>query len=177
MNKSLQLIINEANQLEEMLIHSGGELTPEIEAALAVRDLNLVEKIDGYAHIMDRFASLEAHYKQKAEFFAKISKQCAAVQARLEGNIKFAMQEFESAELLGTDIKFTLKPTAGSLVVEDEAMVPVEFKTEIISTVLDKKRLKDACSKNEIPGARIEPGFSLRCVANTPKSKKAVSNA
>lgn len=176
--KSLAAIVNETNQIEQMLLDSDGEITEAIESALAVRDLELAEKVDGYSHIMDRFAALETHYKEKAEFFSRISKQCKNVQERLKGNIKFAMQELGQSELVGEDIKFTLKPTSGSLVIEDEEMIPVEFKTEVIVTEIDKKKLKDAAAKAEIPGARIEPGFSLRMVANTPdkKSKKAVSN-
>lgn len=169
--KSLAAIVNESNQIEAMLLESQGEITEAIEAALAVRDLELTEKVDGYSHIMDRFAALESHYKEKAEFFSRISKQCSNVQDRLKNNIKFAMQEMGTTELVGVDIKFTLKPTTGSLVIDDAEMVPVEFKSEVIETVIDKKKLKDAASKGEVPGARVEPGFSLRMFANTPEKK------
>lgn len=175
--KSLAAIVNESNQIEAMLLESQGEITEAIEAALAVRDLELTEKVDGYSHIMDRFAALESHYKEKAEFFSRISKQCSNVQDRLKNNIKFAMQEMGTTELVGVDIRFTLKPTTGSLVIDDAEIVPVEFKSEVIETVIDKKKLKDAASKGEVPGARVEPGFSLRMFANTPERKTKKESA
>lgn len=175
--KSLATIVNESNQIEAMLLESQGEITEAIEAALAVRDLELTEKIDGYSYILDRFSALESHYKEKAEFFSRISKQCSGVQDRLKNNIKYAMQEMGTSELAGVDIKFKVTPTSGSLVIDDAEMVPVEFKSEVIETVIDKKKLKDAASKISIPGAHIEPGFSLRMFANTPDKKtKKVSN-
>jgi hypothetical protein len=167
----------ETNNIEQMLIESGGELTEAIEQALAVRDLELVEKVDGYQHIIERFFSLEAHYKERAEFFARISKQCAGVQDRLKNNLKYAMQEMGTTELIGVDVKFKLTPTSGSLVIDDADMVPVEFKSEVVETVIDKKKLKDAAASGNVPGAHVEPGFSLRMFANVPdKKKKAVSN-
>lgn len=177
-NKSLISIVNETNQIEQMLIEAGGEITEAIEQALAVRDLAMTEKVDGYSHIMDRFAALETHYKEKAEFFSRISKQCSNVQDRLKGNIKFAMQEMGTSELVGVDIKFKLSATKGSLVIDDEEMIPVEYKVETVVTSIDKKRLKDDLEGKEIPGARIQPGASLRAYPNTPdkKSKKVASN-
>ena len=72
--KPLAAIVNESNQIEAMLLESQGEITEAIEAALAVRDLELTEKIDGYSYILDRFSARESHYKEKAEFFSRISK-------------------------------------------------------------------------------------------------------
>ncbi len=57
------MIVNEAMQIEQMLMESGGEITPEIDQALAVNSNSLVEKVDSYHHIIERFEALEGHYK------------------------------------------------------------------------------------------------------------------
>lgn len=170
-NKSLISLVNEANAIEQMIIEAGGEITEAIEQALAVKDLELTEKVDGYSMVMDRFATIAEGYKEKAEFFLRLSKQCDNVQDRLKNNIKFAMQEMGKTELVGNDIKFKLTPTSGSLQITDEEMVPVEFKSEKTVTEIDKKKLKEAAAKGEVPGAKLEPGFSLRMFANTPDKK------
>lgn len=177
-NKSLYLIVNEAMALEQQLMESGGEITPEIESALAVNQESLMEKADGYQHVIERFESLSEHYAARAEFFATIGKQCKTAAERLKNNIKFAMIEMGVDELRGQDIRFKVTPTSGTLHIDDEEMIPVEFKTEIVKTEVDKKSLKEALKSSEIPGARLEPGFSIRTYANTPekKSKKAVVN-
>jgi hypothetical protein len=171
-NKSLLLIVNEAMSLEQMLMESGGEINESIEKALAVNAQELAVKTDGYVEIIERFDSLAEHYKKRAEFYSKIAAQCSKAVTRLEDNIKFAMQELGVDEIKGVDTRFKMSQTSGSLAVLDAEMVPVEFKTEKIETVIDKKALKDALlNGKEIPGAELIPGHSLRVYANTPEKK------
>ena len=170
-NKSLYLIVNEAMQIEQMLMESGGEVTPEIEMALSVNSSELANKVDGYQHIIERFNSLADHYKARAEFFKTIAGQCKTASDRLKDNIKFAMIELGVDEVKGQDMRFKLSTTSGTLVIEDAEMVPVEFKTEVITTEIDKKSLKEAALKGDVPGVKIEPGHSLRSYANTPEKK------
>lgn len=170
--KSLITIVQETNNIEQMLLESQGELTAEIESALCVSESDMSEKVDSYSYIMDRFAALEMHYKAKAEFFIQISKQCETVQDRLKDNLKYAMQTLGKSELVGEDIKFKLSSTSGSLVITDEEMIPVEYKSERIVTDVNKKSLKDDIAKGkQVPGAEIKPGYSLKVVANTPDKK------
>lgn len=170
-NKSLYLIVNEAMKIEQMLMESGGELTVDIEAALAVNSKELSEKVDGYQHVIERFTSLADHYKARAEFFKNIAGQCKTAADRLKDNIKFAMIELGVDEVKGQDMRFKLSATSGTLVIEDAEMVPVEFKSEVVTTEIDKKALKEAALKGDVPGAKIEPGHSLRSYANTPEKK------
>lgn len=176
-NQSLLAIVGKTVEIEKMLIESGGELTPEIEAALIVNEQSLSEKADGYHNIIERFDALGDHYSKRAAFFAQISKQCAGVVDRLKGNIKIAMSELKVDEIKGADVRFKLVTTSGKLIIEDEEMVPVEFKQEVINTVIQKDALKAALQAGEVPGAKLEKGYSLRAYANLPdketKPKKA----
>lgn len=175
--KSLVVIVNEALELERMLIESGGEVGETLEKMLAVNSAELAVKADGYVEIIERLESLGEHYKKRADFYAKIGAQCKTAAMRLENNIKFAMLELNVDEIKGVDMRFKLSPTSGSLNIIDEEMIPVEFKSEKITTVVDKKAIKDALSAGkEVQGAELIPGASLRVYANTPskKSKKEV---
>lgn len=171
-NKSLLLIVNEAMQLEQALIESNGEVNEYLEKALSVNSAELAVKVDGYVEIIKRFESLGDHYKKRAEFYSKIATQCNNAVDRLENNIKFAMQELGVEEIKGEDMRFKVSATSGQLKITDEDMVPVEFKSEVIQTVIDKKSLKEAISAGKsIPGAEVIPGASLRTYANTPERK------
>lgn len=175
--RSLLSIINEASSIEGMIIESGGELTPDIEMLLEVNQRTLAEKVDAYHMVIERFEALEKHYQSRSDYFKTISGQCKSVILRLKNNIKFAMQEMGVEEIKGLDMRFKLSQTPGSLVIEDPEMVPVEFKKEVISTEIDKKALKEALGKHEVPGAKLDRGFSLRTYANIPDKKtKAVTN-
>lgn len=174
-NKSLVAIVNEAFSLEQMLIESGGEITPEIENALSVNSNEMTTKLDGYHHIIERFESLESHYKDRALFFNQVGTQCKNAVSRLKENIKFAMMEMGIDEVRGSDVRFKLSKTSGTLEITDKELVPVEFKSEVITTEIDKKALKEALQKGEpIQGAELKEGYSLRAYANTPDKKKKV---
>lgn len=175
-NQSLLAIVGQTVEIEKMLIESGGELTAEIEAALIVNETSLAEKADGYHNIIERFEALEGHYNKRAAFYAQISKQCAGVVDRLKTNIKIAMAELKVSEIKGEDVRFKLTETAGKLILEDEDLIPLEFKTEVSETVVQKDALKAALKNGPVAGAKIEKGYSLRAYANIPdKSTKQKS--
>jgi hypothetical protein len=170
-NKSLVTIVNESMSLEQMLIESGGEMTAEIESFLSVNSEQLATKVDGYHMIIDRFDSLKKYYAEKAEFFKTISSQCDNASKRLKENIKFAMLEMGVDEIKGHDMRFKLSQGAGKLVVDDEEMIPVEFKFENITTEIKSYQLKEALKNGPISGAHIEPTQSVRAYANLPEKK------
>ena len=58
--------------------------------------------------------------------------------------------------------KFTVKKNPWSLIIEDETKIPNEFKTEKITTVIDKKTLKERIQNGEeIEWAKINISYSL----------------
>lgn len=168
-NKSLVTLINETAKLEQMLIESGGEITEEIEKALAIKETNLPEKIDGYKFTIDKFSSHESFYAERAEFYSRTAKACANVQERLKNGIKEAMQALGVSELVGSDIRFTLQKSAPSVIVEDESLIPEEFKSTKVTISIDKKKLKDALSLSDLPGASLKEGVTLKVYANNNK--------
>lgn len=176
-NKSLITLVSESNDLERMLIESGGELTPEIEAMLQVKGAQLPDKVDAYHFTKDRFATLETYYKERANFYYNIAKQCGAVQDRLVENLKYAMNELHTDELVGHDVKFKLSKSKAKLVIDDPEMVPVAYKTEVITTQIEKEKLRADLEIGEVAGAHLEPSFSLRTYANTPNKKTEKAGA
>lgn len=170
---NLVQIVNDVSTIEEKLIQSEGQLTPEIEALLVINSEMLPAKIDNYSLVLERFDSLAEYYSKRAKFFSQISKQCEAVQERLKENIKTAMKTLETDEIKGHDIRFKLQRTKPSVVIVDEKLIPKEYKKEIITYQIEKERLKSDLEIGVVPGAKLEESFSLRAYANlTKKGKK-----
>ncbi len=169
---SLREILEVASNIENMLVESQGEITSEIEAALAIKDINLPAKVDSYGFVMDRMASVADFYKQKAKFFERLAKAADSVVERCEDNLKASMQTLRVDEILGNDIRFKLQKSNPSVVINNEDLVDKIYKNEKITVSIDKKRIaEDLKIGVPVAGAHLEQGFSLRKSANRLGSK------
>lgn len=163
---SLVKIVKEVASLETMLIESGGELTPEIEAMLTVKEVNLPEKVDSYEAMLDRLSVIESLYKERAKLFSQAAKSLGNAQDTLKDRIKYAMKELGVTELLGHDIRFKLSSSKPKLVIEDEKAIPKEYKAEVITVEVQKDKLLEDLKIGSVEGARLEESFSLRTYVN-----------
>ena len=155
-------LVSQANAIEQAIAEAGGELSPEIEAALANIDIAVASKVDGYNAVMDRLDALAAYWKAEADKRAKIAKSVSAASDRLNANIKAAMLKMGKDEVIGNDVRFKLAKTKGRLVINEQELDP-SFKMEIRDVVPDKERIKTALEDGfSVSGATLEPSFSLR---------------
>lgn len=174
-SKSLLTIAQQVNSLETLLLESSGEITAEIESYLAVKDTQLPDKVDSYYFIMEKMENNEAYYKAQAEKFAAAAKTFKNARETLKERLKLAMREMSVDEISGHSFRFKLSNTKPKLIVEDEKLIPKEYFVQTISTTLEKDRLLEDLKIGQIPGAKLEPSYSLRDYVNTPKAaKKAV---
>ena len=171
-NKSLVEIVNQSRDIEQHLLENGGELTPEIEAMLALTDIQLPSKIDQYAYLLDRMSLIQDYYKQQAEKYAKFSKAAAQVQLRCKDNLHFAMAALNLREIEGFENKFKLVKSPPSVVIDDEHALDEKYKsTEIVIKVNKKMIADDLKSGVDVVGAHTEQGESIRRFANSPAKK------
>lgn len=167
--KSLRELVVTSSAIEEMIIQSGGELTPEIEAALAVQDIRLPAKIDGYSMVMDRMDSIAQFYETRASVFLRLSAAAKSVQRKCKDNLKFAMEQLGTDELVGNDVKFKLQKSPPAVIVDDETKVADAYKVVKTTTSIDKKKIAEDLKLGvPVDGARLEQGTSLRVYANNP---------
>ncbi len=170
MSKSLVAMANDVAQVEQALINSEGAITPEIEALLSCKDLELPEKVDGYAYRHSRFAVMEAWYKEKAEEFLKIAKSYAKAQATLKENAKTAMELLGTDELKGNDWRLKVSKAKPSVKIENLDQIGGEYLISEMVTRVDKNKIAAALSDgHKVPGAELESNISLRVYANISK--------
>lgn len=171
-NKSLVTLVDETAKLESALIESNGEVTEEIEKMLEIKDIQLPEKVDNYALMIDRMDMLATFYKQKADVFIKLNKLANQVADRCHTNLKNAMLKMETTELNGFDIRYKLVNSNHACVIDDESKLDGAYKISEVVTKVDKKRLvEDLKLGVPVEGAHLEQGQSLRKYVNGPTRK------
>lgn len=171
--KSLRDIVNFTNTLEQMLLESGGEITPEIEPYLQVKEVNLPEKIDNYSMMMDRMEHISDFYTQKAIEFTKFAKAAKNIIDRCKVNLEISMKELNVAELVGHDYKFILKNNPPSVQIDNEALIEDAYK-EIIpeQKVIRKTKIAEDLKLGvPVAGAQLVVRQSIKKSLNTPGKK------
>lgn len=161
--KSLVKIAQESAELERILIESDGQLTPEIEAALEVKEIELPDKVEAYHHIINRVEMLTEHYKKQADFYLRLKKTCENFQQALEENIKTTMRITGKPEINGNTVVYKLVNSNPKLIIENQDAIPAEYKTQVVETVVNNKMIKEHLVAGlEVEGAKLEPTVSLR---------------
>jgi hypothetical protein len=170
---ALKDLVIQSTQLEELLIESNGELTPDLEEMLVVKDVQIPAKVDAYADVMLRMEMLADYYKQKADVFLRMSTAASAVIDRCKDNLKGAMLQLNEPEIRGFDIRFKLVASNPSVVIQNESQIPLEYiKQEIVEKIDKKKIAENLKAGKAVSGAVLEQSFSLRKYANTPSKDK-----
>lgn len=151
-------IATELNSLIELLSHDG-EITPEIESALSVLEIALIEKTDSCVFVAQKLEdNIEAAKKRKKEIDEFIKRQERSLE-RLESYIVGIMERMGKDSVEGLLHKITLRKPSKIVDVFDESIVPPEFKTVEVVTKVDKMAIKEKLKKDEVVmGARLLDG-------------------
>lgn len=169
MSATLNELVIRANELEQKLAESGGELSPEFEAFLEEIGKELSIKADAYKFIMDRFESAAVFFRNQAEQRYQAAKSCENAAKRMKERIKDAMISMKTDEIQGEEIRFKLSNAKPSLVIND-SLVPKEYKTPAITEEVDKEAVRIALDAGEkVPGCEYKTSISLRSYVGRKK--------
>ncbi len=169
-NKSLVAMASEISLIEQTLINSSGEITPELEELLNCKDLELPEKVDGYAFRYSRLEALEAWYKSRAAEFDKMTSGYKKAKEQLKANAKIAMELLGADELVGVDYKLKMQNTKGSVIIKEPHRVDPKYMTTEITTKIDKDAIyADLKAGVKVDGVELESGGALKVYANGGK--------
>lgn len=152
----------EANRLEELLLQSEGELTPEFEMWLDQINTQLEAKADSYAHVIDKLEANVKMLKESAAQYNKAAKTLEAAQGRIKDRIKEALQLMNKTTLKGNKRSFVLSNCVQRLVIDEIFLDPnyTMVKTEVLP---DRERIKKDLEQGiEVCGAKLEGGKALR---------------
>ena len=170
MNKDLITVLNRAHEIEIALMESAGEVTPQIQDMITIKNIEEKEIVDSYEVIMDRLEIAESYCKNKSQQFAMMARSYGGLRDNMRSGIKSKMLETGRQEITGHDIRFKLSRTQPSLNIVSEDLIEEQYKKQVTTTVVDKDKIKtDLKQGKEVLGAELVENVSLRKYNIGPK--------
>lgn len=155
-------ITAELNDILAQLEELGGEITPELEQALAINEEQFVAKAEDYGHAILNLKGMAAAAKAEKERLAALQKFYENAQKRLTDALSNAMQVFGHDKVENATMRISLRHTTATEV-DDLDALPQEFKTTKVEVVADKTAIKKAIQSGEaVPGAHLVENVSLQ---------------
>ena len=132
----MQLIVNE-------LIANGGELTDELQDQLQITESQMKQKASGYAQVIRAMKYDNDVVDAEIKRLQAIKKVRKNTTERLQNALSDAMQQFEMDVIETPTTKISFR-SSQSVEITDENAIDKQFKTQIITTKIDKMEIKRA---------------------------------
>ena len=161
-NLTLYGITNEMQQLLRLIEENEGEMTPEIENALAISEDNFAAKSEDYGHAILNLKAMAAAAKAEKDRLAALQKFYENTYNRLDGALKSAMVATGHDKVETPTMRLSLRHSTATEV-DDLDQLPAEYKTTKVEVVADKTAIKKAIQDGEaVPGAHLVENVSLQ---------------
>ena len=156
---TLYQISEDQRRLNAMLEETGGELTPELEEALAITEANFVSKAENYGKAILHYKQMVAAAKAETDRIKAIQKTCENAIARMEERLRDAMILFDKPKVEMATLKLSLRKSE-RVVIDDENNLPADCI--VVKTEVSKTEVKRHLKAGEIIGAHLEENQSLQ---------------
>ena len=132
-------ISHEDLRICEMLEETGGELTPEIEEALAINEANLLTKVDGYCEIIAKYKAMQEAAANRIKQLQAMKKTAENIERRIKEHLAYGMEMMGRDKIeVGTHtVSFR---TSHAVNIINEAHIPNYYIK--VSTSVDKEAIK-----------------------------------
>jgi len=159
MGTSLYKISNDYIELMNTLEDLEGELTPELEKALAINEANLQVKAKGYVEIIKTKEALDMAIDIEIKRLQGLKNRNSNVITELKNRLLVAVRLFGDFEI-GL-VKFTTRKSQ-TLNVTDANLIPNEYKVRTVTESVQKVQLKKAINEGaKIEGAEVVDNYNL----------------
>lgn len=159
MDLSLYQISEEQRRIEAMLEESGGEITPEIEEALAINETNFLDKSRDYGYAILRFKAYVSAIKAEKQRLDALKESCERSIERMEERLINAMNLFGKPKVELDTLKLFLRRSE-RVIIDDEANIPADCI--MVTTTVSKTDVKRHLAAGEEIGAHLEENQSLQ---------------
>jgi len=130
----MQSIMNE-------LIENDGELTPELEQMLTIAESNLREKSSNYAYVVRSLEYDNDIIDSEIKRLQGLKKTRTNAIDRLKNALTNAMIICDVSEITTATTKISFRKSE-VLEIVDETKVPKKYKTNVVTTKIDKNEIK-----------------------------------
>ena len=152
--KSLFEIGNEYLEIYRLLEDNGGEITPEIETALAINKSNLQEKSQNYISLIKEIEGRSRTVEIEIKRLQALKKRNDTFVLKLKENIANAMRMLEIDEIR-TDLNKINFRKSKSVQIEDIEMLPNDC------VIIEKKPISKTELKKRIENGEVINGVSI----------------
>ena len=157
---SLYELTSEHRLIMDAIEEAGGEITPEIEAMLAINEENFVAKAEGYAEIISKYAILAENAKTRKAQCERVQKIAENAVKRMKERIAQAMEEYNLPKVEIGMHKLSFR-TSKAVEITDEAKIPNIYIK--VATSVDKTKLRaDLMAGVVVEGAELKENKSLQ---------------
>lgn len=173
-NKTLFQLTTDMVAIEDALWENGGELTPELEAAMAETSASLIAKTDGYGSLIRKFESATTSIDAEIKRLQALKKTAVNATERLKNHLLFSMQTNGVNKLEGNLTKISLRRSERLITDDESILAPYYFTIEAIRETLppyiqlgdlkvNKTAIKEMMKKDgiELPDAHLEENWSV----------------
>ena len=152
--KSLFEIGNEYLEIYRLLEDNGGEITPEIETALAINKSNLQEKSQNYISLIKEIEGRSRTVEIEIKRLQALKKRNDTFVLKLKENIANTMRMLEIDEIR-TDLNKINFRKSKSVQIEDVEMLPNDC------VIIEKKPISKTELKKRIENGEVINGVSI----------------
>lgn len=151
---NLYELTQEQLDINFMLEENGGELTPELEAAMQMNKENYQQKSEGYCKAIAMYKSQEEALDAEIKRLQAKKKVCKNAQERMKESLLASMRLLDLQKIeAGTFTISTRKSTAVEII--DETKLG-EYRREVVTYEINKNDIKKALNEGiEIEGAQL----------------------
>ena len=159
---SLYTISGDLLALLSAIEANDGEITPDIEQALAITEDQFAAKATDYGLAILNLEAMAKAAKAEKERLAGLQKFYENVSNRLRGALCGAMDVLDHPKVESPSVRLFLRHTTATEV-DDVTKLPDEFVTTKIEDVPDKAAIKKALQEGrDVPGAHLVENVSLQ---------------
>lgn len=137
---SLYELTEEHHLICDAIEEAGGEITPEIEAMLAINEGNFLTKAECYAEIIAKYTILAENAKTRKAQCERVQRVAENAVKRMKERIAQAMEEYNLPKVEVGMHKLSFR-TSQAVEITDEAKIPNDYIK--VATSVDKKKLRD----------------------------------
>ena len=149
MNNSIFNIGNELQLIINEIIESGGEITPETENALMIKESELSEKSIKYGYVIKAMEYDVSTIDEEIKRLGAIKKVRNNTIERLKNVLSETMQNFDVPEIATPTLKINFRKSQ-SVEILDEDLIDKQFKTVKVTTSINKTEIKKAIKSGQV---------------------------
>ena len=155
-------ISNDMQSIINALIENGGELTDDLKNQLQLTEKQLNQKATGYAQVIRSLKYDNDVVDLEIKRLQSIKKVRKNAIERLENSLSGAMQQFD-LDVIETPISKITFRSSQSIEIIDETLIDKKYKTQVITTKVDKLAIKKAIKHGEsVNGATMIENKNLQ---------------